>query len=152
MSRRYDPRDPEYASRVRDSFGRQAAMAELAVTIAGLEPGRIELRFPFDRRYTQQHGFLHAGIVTTVLDSACGYAAYSLMPPGVGVLSVELKVNFLAPAAGEVFLASAEVIRPGRTITVCQGIVTALQAGDATAVAAMQATIMAIEGRDQILG
>jgi uncharacterized protein (TIGR00369 family) len=138
--------------RVRDSFNRQAAMSEIGAELVRVDPGRVEIRFPFRERFTQQHGFLHAGIVAAVLDSACGYAAFSLMPAGAGVLSIEFKSNLLAPARGESFLARGEVLRPGRTITVCQGTVLALDQGSEVEVAAMQATMMAIHDREGISG
>jgi uncharacterized protein (TIGR00369 family) len=138
--------------RVRDSFNRQAAMSEIGAELVRVDPGRVEIRFPFRERFTQQHGFLHAGIVAAVLDSACGYAAFSLMPAGAGVLSIEFKINLLAPARGESFLARGEVLRAGRTITVCQGAVLALDQGSEVEVAAMQATMMAIHDREGISG
>ena len=127
-------------------------MAELGASLATVRPGVVEIEFPFQERYAQQHGFLHAGIVATVLDSACGYAAFSLMPAEAGVLSVEFKINLLAPASGERFLARGEVVRPGRTITVCQGQVAALRDGEEFPVAAMQASMMAIHDRDGVVG
>src|SRR5262249_34261988 len=102
--------------------------------------------------WTQQHGFLHAGIVATVLDSACGYAAFSLMPPGAGVLSVEFKTNLLAPARGELFIARARVVRSGRTISVCQADGTMRQGADEALVATMLATVMTVEDRAGIRG
>ncbi|HLY32840.1 MAG TPA: PaaI family thioesterase [Ktedonobacterales bacterium] len=95
------PPDPDYAVRVRASFGRQQAMALLGAKMTEVEPGAVEIVLPFREELTQQHGFVHAGIITAIVDSACGYAALSLMPPGVGVLTIEFKVNMLNPAAGE---------------------------------------------------
>lgn len=148
----FEPKDPDFENRVRTSFERQAAMSELGATISEIEPGYIAIRFPFHERFTQQHGFLHAGIVATVLDSACGYAAFSLMPAGVGVLSIEFKINLLAPASGEYFLARGKVLRPGRTITVCRGTVEAVRKEEGVEIAVMQATIMAVHGREEITG
>ena len=99
---------------------------------------------PFDQRFTQQNGFLHAGIVTTLMDSACGYAAFTLMPPGSRVLSVEFKVNFLSPAQGESFRAEGHVIKPGKTLTVCEGKFYALDGDKEKLVAIMQATMICI--------
>ena len=104
--------------RVRDSFARQAAMTTLGATLGAIAPGRVSVRLAHQAALTQQHGYLHAGIVTTIADSACGYAAYSLMPPNSEVLSVEFKVNLLRPAKGQEFLASAEVVKSGKTLTV----------------------------------
>lgn len=158
--------DPEYAERVRASFARQRVMSLIGATIAEVRPGVVEIHLPFRADLTQQHGFLHAGIVTTICDSACGYAALSLMAPGSGVLTVEYKVNLLAPAQGAVFIARGEVTKAGRALLFCQGEVRAYQtesqaarvgegqAGAAGAesrepqlVATMMATMMRIEGR-----
>ena len=152
MSNVFKPKDPAFEARVRASFSRQQVMSELSASLSHLQPGRVEIRFPFQERFTQQHGFLHAGIVATVLDSACGYAAFSLMPAEASVLTVEYKINLLAPASGEYFIAQGQVLRPGRTITVCQGIVVAWQANAEVTVAAMQASMMAIHDRKHIVG
>lgn len=101
---RFEPKDPDYEARVRASFGRQEAMQTLGIEIVRLGPGEIELTMPYSRAYAQQHGFVHAGIIATALDSACGYAAFSLMPGDAAVLTVEFKINLLAPAKGERFL------------------------------------------------
>ena len=98
---RFDPKDANFEARVRTSFARQTAMATLGIEITGLTPGEVELRMPYAAAYTQQHGFIHAGIITTALDSACGYAAFSLMPSDAEVLTVEFKTNLLAPAKGD---------------------------------------------------
>ena len=115
------PRDPDYERRVRDSFARQAAMQTLGIAMASVSPGEVVLELPFRADLTQQHGFLHAGVVTSAMDSACGYAALTLMEPGAAVLSVEFKVNLLAPARGRRFRAIGRVVRSGRTITVTSG-------------------------------
>ena len=115
------PPDPDFETRVRTSFSQQGMLAALGAQIGLLRAGEVHLGAPFDARFTQQDGFLHAGIVTTLMDSACGYAAYSLMPAASRVLSVEFKVNLLAPARGERFRAEGRVIKAGRTITVCEG-------------------------------
>jgi uncharacterized protein (TIGR00369 family) len=145
----FEPHDSEFAARVRSSFERQTVMATIAATLARVEPGEVEITLPYRMDLTQQHDFVHAGIIATVLDSACGYAAYTLMPSGGGVLTVEYKINLLAPAAGELFTATGKVVRPGRTLTVCRGEVTG---ANATVVAVMQATIMAITDRPAIEG
>jgi uncharacterized protein (TIGR00369 family) len=112
------PRDPQFAQRVRASFERQAAMATLGATLTRVAPGEVVIELAFRPELTQQHGFLHAGVVTSVMDSACGYAALSLTEPGAAVLSIEFKVNLLAPARGKRFSARGRVVRAGRTVTV----------------------------------
>jgi uncharacterized protein (TIGR00369 family) len=143
--------DPQFATRVRASFGRQAVMHLIGARLETVTPGAVEIRLPFRADLTQQHDFLHAGIVTTVLDSACGYAALSLMPPQTGVLTVEYKVNLLAPARVSHFLARGRVLRAGRTILVCVGDVFAVQDGKETLVATMLATMMVIRDRPEVL-
>ena len=117
----HTPRDPDFEQRVRLSFGRQAAMATLGATITQVAPGEVVLELPFRSELTQQHGFLHAGVVTAVMDSACGYAAISLMDVDVAGLTVEFKVNLLRPARGDRFRAIGRVVRSGRTLTVVSG-------------------------------
>lgn len=143
----FPPMDPDFESRVRANFERQAVMQSIGVSIVRLEPGIVHLAFAYDGRLTQQHDYMHAGILATVLDSACGYAAHSLMEPDWDVLSIEYKVNFLAPAIGDRFLAEGRVIRPGRTIFACTGRMIAFDGDDETVVTAMQSTIMALEPR-----
>jgi uncharacterized protein (TIGR00369 family) len=137
----------DFEARVRESFARQAFMTTLGATIASLRAGEVVLEVPFREDLTQQHGLLHAGVVTAVADSACGYAALSLMPPDHAVLSVEFKTNLLAPARGERFRATARVVRAGRTLTVCTAEVVAVEAGAETLVAVMQATMIALPDR-----
>jgi uncharacterized protein (TIGR00369 family) len=142
------PQDPDYAARVRASFGRQQAMALIGATMTEVAPGMTAIVLPFRDALTQQHGFLHAGIVTTIVDSACGYAALTLMPPGAGVLTIEFKVNLLNPAAGVRFIARGQVVKPGRTIMVCTGEVLAERAdGSQQVVTLMQATMMVVRDR-----
>jgi uncharacterized protein (TIGR00369 family) len=137
----FQPRDPNFAARVTASFARQQVMATIGARLACVRPGAVEIELSFRADLTQQHGYLHAGIVTTVIDSACGYAALSLMPAGAEVLSVEFKVNLLAPAAGERFVARARVVRAGRTITVCAGDLFAIYGAEEKLVATMLATM-----------
>lgn len=144
---RLEPRDPRFEARVRASFERQAVMHTIGARLVRVEPGSVEIELPFRADLTQQHGFLHAGIVTTVLDSACGYAALSVMPAGAAVLSVEFKINLLAPAAGERVRAVARVVKPGRTLVVCAGDVYAVADGRETLAATMQGTMMAVYDR-----
>lgn len=146
----FEPRFAGYAQKVRDSFARQPVMATLGARIDTLLPGRVELCMPYDRALTQQHGFLHAGIVSTVLDSACGYAAFSLMEEEAAVLTVEFKVNFLNPAEGERFAFRAEVVKPGRTLTVATATAYVFRDGEERAIATMTATLMALIGRSGI--
>jgi uncharacterized protein (TIGR00369 family) len=136
--------DPNFESRVRASFATQGMLASLGGEIGLVRPGEVHLLAPFDARFCQQDGFLHAGFVTTLLDSACGYAAFSLMPADARVLSVEFKVNLLAPARGERFRAQGQVVKPGRTITVCEGKFFSLEGGDETLSAIMQATMICL--------
>lgn len=139
--------DPDFERRVRDSFARQRAMTTLGATLAHVAPGEVDILLPFREELTQQHGFLHAGITTAIVDTACGYAALSLMPPGAAVLSVEYKVNLLAPGQGERFLARGRVLKPGRTITVCSGEVIATRGREERLVAVMSATMMSLRDR-----
>jgi uncharacterized protein (TIGR00369 family) len=122
-------------------------MAALGAELEAVRPGEVSITLPFRGDLTQQHGYLHAGVLTSAVDSACGYAALSLMEPGAGVLSVEFKVNLLAPGAGTRFVADGRVVRAGRTLTVCAGEVRAVQDGAETLVLVMQATMMAVRGR-----
>ena len=132
-------------ARVRASFARQAMMATLGAELVSVEPGRVELAIRHDARFTQQHGFLHAGAVAAVLDSACGYAAFSVMPPEAAVLTAAYSINLLAPAAGERFVMTGAVVRAGRTLVVCRG--DAAVAGAAVPFAVMQATLTAVYDR-----
>lgn len=145
------PDDSDYEMRVRASFKRQRAMAHLGAQMSAVAPGRVEILLPFREELTQQHGFIHAGIITAIADSACGYAALSLMPPGVGVLTIEFKVNLLRPAAGARFVARGQVVKPGQTIMVCSGeVVAEREDGTTSAVALMQATMMVVRGREGV--
>jgi uncharacterized protein (TIGR00369 family) len=138
------PLNPSFEQEVRQSFAQQSIMELIGASLTLIEPGVVEITLPYRRDLTQQNGYLHAGIVTTIADSACGYAAFSLMPQGSGVLSVEFKVNLLRPAKGENFLARAEVIKAGRTLTVVRADVFALTEDKRTLVATMQGTMMCL--------
>lgn len=142
--------EANFESRVRASFARQQVMKSLGIEIVRIGPGEIELTMPYAHAYTQQHGFMHAGIIATALDSACGYAAFSLMPDDAGVLTVEYKINLLAPARGERFSFRSHVVKAGRTITVCEGKALALGLGGEKPVAAMICTLMAVVNRDDV--
>jgi len=143
----FEPRDPDFATRVRSSFGRQSFMAHLGIELARVEPGLCELHMPWHKDLLQQHGYFHGGSIATVLDSAAGYAAFSLMPPATAVLTVEYKLNFVAPGAGERIIARGEVVRPGRTLTVVRADAFALRDGEETLVCASQQTLMALAGQ-----
>ena len=134
----------DFERRVRESFGHQAFMKTLGATIAAGKQGEVEIRFPFHSSLTQQNDFVHAGAITSILDSACGYAALSVAPEGHDVLSVEFKVNFLAPAVGEEFCARSQVKRAGKTLIVCAADAFACRNGEEKLVATMLATIMAL--------
>ena len=140
------PPDPDFAARVRASFGRQRFMTSLGARLEKVEAGVVWIRLPSRDDLTQQHGFMHAGAMASVADSACGYAALSLMPPGADVLSIEFKINMLSPAQGEAVVARAEVIRAGRKIMVCRADVFSVTGGDEKLVAAMQATMIVTDG------
>ena len=137
------PRDPNYIERVKNSFARQIVMATIGAELLEIIPGRVTIGLPYRADLTQQDGYLHAGITTTIVDSACGYAALSLMAPGREVLSVEFKVNMLAPATGAFFRATGEVLKSGKTLTICRGEVVAVIDEEIRLVAAMQATMIA---------
>jgi uncharacterized protein (TIGR00369 family) len=119
-------------------------MTTIGARLISVEPGEVVIEWPYNIGLTQQHGFLHAGVVAAVADSACGYAALTMMGDDAGVLSVEFKVNLMKPAAGETFVATGRVIRAGRTLTVCSAEVQAFAAGKATTIAIMQGTMMSV--------
>src|SRR5262249_19574940 len=121
------PADPRFEERVRASFAKQRVMAAFGAILERGAPGEVAVRLTCREEPTQQHGFLHAGVVTAIVDSACGYAALTLMPPDAGVLSVEFKLNLLAPARGEAIVGRGRVVKAGRTITVCTGDVVAIE-------------------------
>jgi uncharacterized protein (TIGR00369 family) len=140
--------NPAFADEVRQSFAKQAIMGLIGGELTRVEPGLVEITLPYRNDLTQQDGYVHAGIVTTIADSACGYAAYSLMPPESEVLAVEFKVNLLRPAKGALFVARAEVIKPGRTLTVVRADVFATKGADERQlIATMQGTMMRLPRR-----
>jgi uncharacterized protein (TIGR00369 family) len=139
--------DPDYASRVRDSFVRQGAMAHLGALLHEIQPGRVEIDLPYRPELSQQHGYFHAGMVATVADSAGGYAAYTVFPADSSVLTVEFKVNLIAPADGERVRAVGQVIRSGRTLTICELKAFVLKAGKETQCLHGMATLMCLTGR-----
>jgi len=140
--------NPAFAEEVRRSFAKQAIMGLIGGELTNVEPGVVEITLPYRPDLTQQDGYVHAGIITTIGDSACGYAAYTLMPPQSEVLAVEFKVNLLRPAKGEKFRARAEVIKPGKTLTVVRADVFATSgAEEPKLVATMQGTMMRLPRR-----
>lgn len=145
--------DGDFEGRVRASFDRQKAMETIGARLTSVTPGIVEIEMDYAEALTQQHGFLHAGVISSALDSACGYAAYSLMPADAAVLTIEFKVNLLAPGKGERFLFRGEVTKPGRTIIVADGRGYGFDADDnAKLVATMTATIMVVSGRAGLQG
>lgn len=143
----------DYEARVRASFARQKVMAALGAELTVVMPGTVEIEMPYSAELTQQHGFLHAGIISTALDSACGFAAFSMMPDNAGVLTIEFKVNLLAPGKGERFLFRGSVTKPGRTIIVADGQAYAFaDDGEAKLIATMTGTMMTVVGREGIEG
>ena len=143
----FEPRTPRFETRVRESFARQRLMETIGARLIKVAPGEVVIELPFRHDLTQQHGYIHAGIVTSIADSACGYAALSLMSEDSDVLSVEYKINLLSPARGEKLIARATVKRAGRNLTVCEAEVFALDGDGEKVVAAMLATMMTIRER-----
>ena len=149
---KFEPRDPDFEAKVRESFGKQTAMQTLGAVINRVAPGEVEIEMPYRADLAQQHGFIHGGIVTAIVDSACGYAAFSLSAPETAVLTVEYKVNFVAPAKGNLLLARGEVVRSGSTVTVCKGDVLAYDDGEEKLVAYMLTTMMLMPNRPDLAG
>jgi uncharacterized protein (TIGR00369 family) len=147
----FEPLDPTWEARVRASFARQRMMETIGAVLERVAPGEVDIRLPFRDAISQHHGFVHAGALTTAVDSACGYAALTLMPPGAGVLSIEFKVSLLSPGKGEALLARGRVVKPGRNVTFCQGEVFALDRGAEKLVATMSATMMVVQGRPDVV-
>ncbi len=140
----FEPKDPNFESRVRASFARQDIMETIGAKLVSVSPGEVQIELPFRDDLTQQHNFLHAGVVTTIVDTACGYAALSLMPADSAVLTIEYKVNFVSPAAGDRMVAYGRVTKPGRTVTVCTGDVFAVSNGQEKLVAIMLTSMMRV--------
>lgn len=144
---RFQPQDPQFEARCRESFSRQKAMVLIGGVLGTLTPGCCEVELPFRDDLTQQKGFVHGGIIGMIADSACGYAAFSLMPAGCSLVTVEYKINILAPAAGRRLVACGEVLRPGRTLTVARAEVYADNDRGRVHCASMQQTLMMLAGR-----
>ena len=145
----FQPRDPNYAERVRASFRLQQAMSLIGAEMALVEPGYTEIHLPFRPEISQQHGFIHGGVVGMIADSAAGYAANTLTPADTSVLTVEYKLNLVAPADGERLVARGEVVKPGRTLIITKAEVFAIREGKWTLCALMQQTIMAMHGKKE---
>ena len=145
----FQPRDPDYAERVRASFRLQQAMSLIGAEMALVEPGYVEIHLPHKAEITQQHGFIHGGVVGMIADSAAGYAANTLTPADASVLTVEYKMNLVAPADGQRLVARGEVVRPGRTLIVTRADVYAIRDEQWTLCAVMQQTIMAMHGKKE---
>jgi uncharacterized protein (TIGR00369 family) len=143
----FAPLDPDYETRVRESFARQGAMRLLGARLAEVRPGYCAIELPYREDLTQQHGYVHAGIVSAIADSAGGYAGFTLFPSDASVLTVEYKLNLLAPAAGERLVAEAQVVKPGRTLAITRGEVYAEAGGKRTLCAIMQQTLIVLAGK-----
>jgi uncharacterized protein (TIGR00369 family) len=141
---KFIPQDADFAEKTRASFAQQGFMNFLGATLTSIEPGRSEIRVPFRPELSQQHGYFHAGVTGAIADSASGYAAYSLMPAGSNILTVEYKLNLVAPAHGNLLIARAEVIRAGRTLTICRADVFIARGGAEKICATSLSTIMAL--------
>ncbi|MDJ0944311.1 MAG: PaaI family thioesterase [Kiloniellales bacterium] len=150
MAPSFEPPDPDFERRVRDSFQRQGIMGLIGARLSLVAPGHVEIELPFRDDLTQQHGFFHAGATSTVADSAGGYAAFSLFPREASVLTVEYKINLVAPAEGELLRAVGRVLRPGRTLTLCDLEVFAVAPGGAKLCAKGLQTIMRLDGRSDM--
>lgn len=144
----FQVQDPGYEARVRKTFAGQAALTTLGITLARIEPGTLELRMPYDANFSQQNGFLHGGIVSAGLDTACGLASYTLMPAKADILTVEFKINLLAPAKGQTFRFVGHVIKPGRTLVVSEGRAYAVEGEREKLIATMSATMMTMVQRN----
>jgi uncharacterized protein (TIGR00369 family) len=140
----FPPKDPNFEARVRASFAQQSAMRTLGVEIVKIEPGEVEFSMLYSANFTQQNGYIHAGIITTALDSACGYAAFSLMPADAAVLTVEFKTTLTAPAKGDRFIFRANVIKPGRALTFCEARAFGVTNGEERLIATMSGTLFAL--------
>jgi uncharacterized protein (TIGR00369 family) len=143
----FEPKNPDYRAVATATFDSQPAMQTLGISIARLEPGEVDLAMPYSAAWTQQNGFVHAGIITAGLDNACGIAAFTLMPANSDILTVEFKTNLLAPARGERFVFRARVVKPGRTLTVCEAQAFAEDDGAENLIATMTGTLMALPRR-----
>lgn len=145
--RSFEPKDPDWEAKVRASFAKQGAMGLIGAQLVELRPGYCEIHLPWREDLTQQHGFFHAGIISTVVDTAAGYAGFTLMPPGSSVLSVEFKLNLLSPGDGELLIATGEVIKPGKTLVIARGEAYVVKGDKTTHCSTMQQTLMTMHGK-----
>jgi len=143
----FEPRNPVYAQRVQSSFDRQQVMKLLGARLARLAPGECDIELPFKAELTQQHGYFHGGIIGTIADSAGGYSAFTLMPEDSSVLTVEYKMNLLAPGDGELLIARGRVLKSGRTLVVARIDVVVVKGGRETLCATLLETLMTMHGR-----
>ena len=146
----FEPQDPDFEARVRESFARQTLMETIGARMTKVFPGEVEIELPFRDDLSQQHGFLHGAVVAAIADSACGYSALTLMPEGTAVLTVEYKVNFLSPATGDRLVARGRVTKPGRTVTVCVGDVFSVKDQKEKLVATMLTTLITVSERENL--
>jgi uncharacterized protein (TIGR00369 family) len=144
MTSQFEPRDPDFKTRVKQSFSEQKVMQTINASLATVEAGRVEIEIPYQLELTQQDGFIHAGISSTIMDSACGYAAFTLMPAEARVLTIEFKINLLAPAAGDHFRALGQVRKPGRSVFVAEAELFARSDAADKLIATMTGTLMAV--------
>ncbi len=150
MAAPFAPGDPDFEARIRASFDRQGIMHLIGARMTRVEPGLVEIELPFRDDLTQQHGFIHAGIASTIADSAGGYAGLTLFPPDTSVLTVEYKMNLIAPADGEKLIATGRVIKPGRTLTICELEVVAVKDGRSKPCARGLQTLMCLMDRPDL--
>lgn len=143
------PQDANYQNKVKESFEKQTLMTTLNASLKEVSPGKVIIEIPYSKEFTQQNGFIHAGVITSIVDTACGYAAFSLFPPDFDVLTIEFKINFLSPAIGTKFQAHGKVNKSGRTISVTNGEVYAITDKEEKLIATMLATMMAISTNHQ---
>jgi uncharacterized protein (TIGR00369 family) len=141
----FETQDPNFEAKVRASFARQGLMTNIGARIIKLLPGEVEIEVAWREDITQQQGFVHGAVIAAIVDTACGYASFTLMPPGVEVLTVEFKINFIAPAIGDKMIARGRVTKAGKTLTVCTGDAYAVKDGKEKLVAALQATMMTVK-------
>jgi uncharacterized protein (TIGR00369 family) len=146
----FEPRNPAYAERAQSSFNRQQVMALLGAKVTRLAPGECEIRLPFKPELTQQHGYFHGGIIGTIADSAGGYAGFTLLPEGSSVLTVEYKMNLLAPGDGDLLIARGRVLKSGRTLVVTQVDAFVVKGGGETLCATLLQTLMTMHGRPDL--
>ena len=148
----FEAKDPDFAERVRKSFDAQGIMDHIGATLTLIEPGVCEIELPYSDAVSQQHGFFHGGVIGPIADSAGGYAAFGLMDAEDSILTVEYKLNLMAPADGDLLVARGQVVRAGRTLTVARAEVGVVKNGVEVACAAMQQTLMRIVGRAEVGG